>query len=103
MDDEVFDHGLVIAGDNGSIYHIKPEQLQSFKVNIARENEEGAKKNPKESWDLVERLLATGVSVAIVPKTIPPGPDPRPCGTCYVVNLASFAKPTKYWLPPSKQ
>jgi len=100
MEDEKFYDGLVIAGDDGEIYHIKPEDLGPFKVNVAADDALGAQEKPPRSWDLVKRLLATGVSVAVVPKTLPVGPDPRPFATCYVINLSSFAKPTRHWLPP---
>lgn len=97
-----FQHDLVIAGDDGSVYHIPTKELDKYKVDQnAFENDKG--------WALVKTLLQTGVSTAAVPDRLG-WPWQGPCGpksaTCYVVNLASFAKTTgrqpddhlKYWL-----
>jgi hypothetical protein len=100
MADDDFKHDLIIATEDGDVFHLTYEQWHKegkdgYKVN-PREYEYDEGVPPETSWEVLRDLLRCGANVAVVPPVLPPRHDgthrPRPTGTCYVLNLAGFKR-----------
>ena len=99
MAEKEFRHDLIIATEDGDVFHI-PNGVW---------NQEGYKVKPDQyethdGWQLVRELLQCGANLAVVPPVLPPGPDgkprPEPMGTCYVLNLAGFRRSHRFHVKP---
>ncbi|MBB4184573.1 hypothetical protein [Sinorhizobium terangae] len=89
---EEFRHDLIIAKDDGTILHIKREYWdhQDYVVDATEfQNDDG--------WKVVRQLLQCGVMLAAVPPKLPsPLDDPKPLGTCWLVNIEGLKQSTKF-------
>src|SRR3954451_8145004 len=85
MADEDFRHDMIIATDDGSIYHIPRDQWEKDEYKVP------AKTYKSDGWKLVRELLQCGSNLAVGPPVLP-GDKPEPMGTCYIVTLAGFTR-----------
>lgn len=77
-----FDRDIVIANDDGKVYHLSQDQLNQLEhVDLTDTR-----------YQLIRGLLAQGVSVAAIPTVDGPAPD----GFCFLLNLGSLAKQQPY-------
>lgn len=88
-----FVEDVIIAGDDGSIYHIKKSELKKFKV--AKKEVQGP------LYDHVRQMLELGVSTAAIPtlketEEVKGKPVSLFVAACYLLNLASLKKHTRY-------
>jgi hypothetical protein len=90
MADDDFRHDLIIATDDGDVFHIPNGEWNKEQYKVKPYDYETAK-----GWQLVRELLQCGANVAVVPPVLPPD-KPRPEGTCYVVNLAGFHRSHRF-------
>ncbi len=88
-----FENDVIIAGDDGNIYHLTPQDLAKFKV--AKKDVEGPHYGP------VRDLLENGVAAAAIPtreETVETKGKPVSLfvAACYLLNLASLKKHQRY-------
>jgi len=84
-----FKRDVIIAGDDGRIYHLSEQELAKYEVSAEQKKEK--------KYDFIESLLKSGVSTAAVPPEVnETGSDSQAVPLCYVLNLASFKKHTVY-------
>lgn len=74
-----FQRDLVIANDDGKVYHLTQDQLEKLEpVDLS-----------SDAYKLVSELLQQGVASAAIP-TPDPNKGPQPDATCYLTNLAAL-------------
>lgn len=78
---KIIEEDIVIYGDDGELYHIKPEDLKQYKVDQSDPH-----------YSMIERLIGEGVviSAAKTPKTSGSAAEPLLPVLCYLINLASL-------------
>ena len=87
-----FRHDLIIASDDGTVLHIPRDvwDKDDYRVDTATFWSH-------DGWKVVRELLQCGVLLAAVPhKLPPPHDDPKPLGTCWLVNIEGLKKSTKF-------
>ena len=94
MADADFRHDLIIATDDGEVFHIPHADWTKAGYKVSQKEYEGG-----EGWTLVRELLQCGANLSVVPPVLPPG-KPEPKGTCYVVNLAGFKRSHRFHYKP---
>ena len=79
-----FERDVVLANDDGKVYHITQEVLETLEsVDLA-----------SSQYQLIKGLLAQGVSSAAIPTPDDPGPEPD--AMCYLLNLGSLKQTQPY-------
>lgn len=73
-----FERDIVIANDDGKVYHITQEQLEKLEPVDLKASK----------YQLIKGLLNQGVADAAIPTPDDPGPEPD--AMCYLVNLAAL-------------
>lgn len=89
-DSDEFRHDLIIASDDGSVLLIPRDvwDQNEYRVDTATFWSD-------DGWKVVRELLQRGVVLAAVPPKLPPD-DPRPLGTCWLVNIEGLKQSTKF-------
>ncbi len=95
-DPHEFRHDLIIAADDGCVYHIKRDHWQNERFLVDPDvfaEDDG--------WAAIRDVLNYGVNLATVPpQSQLPGDrwKVRPLGTCYVVNIDSLKTQHRFLL-----
>jgi hypothetical protein len=89
MTQQKFEEDVIICSDDGTIFHLTPEQLAPFEVT--------AEQQETEKYEFIRNMLQSGVSCAAIPPSVNSADSQSMViPTCYVLNLASFKKHTVY-------
>jgi hypothetical protein len=79
-----FERDIVIANDDGKVYHITQDVLNKLEhVDLSDDR-----------YQLIRGLLKQGVATAAIPTTSSAGPEPD--AFCFLLNLASLKKHTSF-------
>lgn len=95
MTDDDFRHDLIVATEDGDVFHIPNGEWNQDKYKVPPKDYEYT-----DGWKLVRELLQCGSNVAVVPPVLPDD-KPKPAGTCYVVNLAGFHRSHRFHIKKS--
>lgn len=79
-----FERDIVLADDNGKVYHITQDVLAGLEPVDLTDNR----------YQLIAGLLKQGVSTAAIPTVDDPGPEPD--AFCYLLNLGSLKQSQPY-------